>query len=204
MQKFGTHLPTLLSEDRLCNLIKYSNYCLRLEGYMAEFGVYAGGSLEALAFHNPGRDMFGIDSFQGLPKESVHDFHHEGDFSQVDYAGICGYFKMIYPHVRIVKGFSPDVWKYFNDTVRFSFVHVDVDLYQSVLDALDFFLPRTVSGGILLFDDYKVNTTPGCERAIADFFANDIHEVAHREELKYWNCKEAEAPTHHQYLIVAK
>lgn len=195
-------IHTLVSTDRLCNIIKYSQLCAPLGGYMATFGVYMGGSLEVIAKFNPTNDVFGIDSFDGLPKEHPqHDYHREGQFKDgVDYHAIAGYFKMLYNNVRIVRGFSPDVWKYFDENVRFSFVELDVDLYQSVLDGLDFFLPRMLTGGIIICDDYSVRSTPGAAIAIEEFFEKTNIEVAYRGELKYWEGEDA--PSHKQYLIV--
>lgn len=196
--QFSTHIATLLSTDRICNLIKYSNLLQHHGGYIAEFGVYSGGSLEILARHNPTTEILAFDSFEGLPQPGPQDFHNKGDFRDVNIDHIVGYFKMIYPRVRIVKGFSPKVF-HIAKNQKFSFVHVDADLYQSVLDALDFFVPRMLTGGMILFDDYKVDSTPGCEKAIEDFFAvND--DVSHREELKYHSGENA--PSHHQYLVV--
>lgn len=195
-------LHTLVSTDRLCNIIKYSQLCQPLGGYMATFGVYMGGSLEVIAKHNPTNDVFGIDSFEGVPKESQWDFHREGDFGEgVNYHAIAGYFKMLYNNVRIVKGFSPDVWKYFDEHTRFSFVELDVDMYSSVTDGLDFFMPRMLTGGMILCDDYMVKSTPGCAKAIEDFFSNhpDV-EHSYRGELKYWDAPDAKS--HNQYLII--
>lgn len=195
------NLHTLVSTDRLCNIIKYSQLCQPLGGYMATFGVYMGGSLEVIAKFNPTNDVFGIDSFAGVPRESEHDHHREGDFSDgVNYHAIAGYFKMLYNNVRIVRGFSPDVWKYFDENVRFSFVEIDVDMYQSVLDGLDFFLPRMLTGGMILCDDFKVRSTPGSEIAVKEFFDKTEIEVAYRGELKYWDAENAKS--HHQYLII--
>lgn len=201
MNPFGS-LHTIVSTDRLCNLIKYSQLCSSLDGYMVSFGVYTGGSLEIIAKYNPTKDLFGIDSFQGLPKESEHDYHTEGDFSEgVNYQAISGYFKMLYPNVRIIKGFSPAVFNFFDpDKTRFSFVEIDVDLYQSVLDGLDFFLPRMVKGGIIIIDDYKVRSTPGCEKAVKYFFESSGSTVKYKGELKFWNAKDA--LSHNQYIIV--
>lgn len=53
----------------------------------------------------------------------------------------------------------------------FAFVHVDVDLYQPTKDALAFFYPRLVPGGILLCDDYGYHTCPGARRAFDEFAA---------------------------------
>lgn len=195
-----TKLPTLVSLDRLANIIKYSEYASRLAGAVVEFGVYKGGSLELLARLNPGIDVFGIDSFEGLPKESKDDFHREGDFGDADYHAIAGYFKMIYQHVKILKGFSPRVFQYFDENAKFRFCHIDVDLYYSVLDALVFFMPRMVLGGAIVIDDYRVRSTPGCEKAIDDYFLKTDIEVSHRQELKYFDTETSDS--NYQYLII--
>lgn len=188
-------LPTLLSVDRLCNLIKYSQVAAR-GGYIAEFGVFNGGSLEVLAKYNPGIDIIAVDSFQGVPKESQFDFHKEGDFSEVNYHKIAGYFGMLYPAVRIVKGFIPEVFSFFDDHVRFSFSHIDLDMYESVKHAIDFIVPRTLSGGMILFDDYKVNSTPGATKAVDEFFADK--QFRFKGELFYHDGGQS----HKQFLAV--
>jgi hypothetical protein len=54
--------------------------------------------------------------------------------------------------------------------LRFSFVHLDADLYQSTLDALAFFYPRMNAGGVMLFHD---SIQPGGARtAIETFLAS--------------------------------
>lgn len=89
----------------------------------------------------------------------------------------------------------------FDEHTRIAFAHIDLDMYQSIKDCLDFCLPRMNEGGIILLDDYKVRSTPGCESAIIDFFEEhpDI-EVSHRQELKYWDSEDAKS--HNQYIIV--
>lgn len=182
MNPFAT-LPTLISTDRLCNLISYSQRAP--EGLIAEFGMYKGGSLEILAKYNPTRSLFGIDSFQGLPPASEFDSHNEGEFNDVDHIGIVGYFKMLYPNVRILKGFSPDVFSFFDDHARFGFVHADIDMYWSVRHALDFFYPRLVEGGIMIFDDYGFSSTRGCRKAVDEWYyncdANNCEEIVYAD-----------------------
>ena len=53
---------------------------------------------------------------------------------------------------------------------RFSFVHLDVDLYQSTLDCLNFFYPRLSLGGIIISHDYT--TAEGVDLAFDEFFSN--------------------------------
>ena len=52
---------------------------------------------------------------------------------------------------------------------RFAFDHIDVDLYAPTRDALKFFYPRLIEGGIMLFDDDGFMTCPGARQAINEF-----------------------------------
>jgi hypothetical protein len=54
------------------------------------------------------------------------------------------------------------------DRERFSFVHLDLDLARSTRDALEFFHPRMVPGGILLGDDYNLAEV---RESFEDYFA---------------------------------
>ncbi len=198
MQQFNTHIQSLLSSDRILNLIKYSNAAAK-GGYISEWGVFRGGSLEILAKYNPGIDIIAVDSFEGVPEGTSNDYHQQGDFAQgVDVRAITGFFNMVYPGVRIVKGFVPKVFEYFDEHTRFSFSHVDLDMEDSVRHACDFIFPRTLSGGMILFDDYKVRSTPGATKAIDEFFADK--ECAFKGELCYYEG----GPTHNQFLVVVK
>lgn len=197
MTQFGTNIDSLLSTDRILNLIKYSNVAAR-GGYISEWGIFRGGSLEILAKYNPGIDIIAVDSFEGVPAGGENDYHQENDFSEVNARSIIGYFNMMYPAVRIIKGFVPKVFEYFDEHTRFSFSHVDLDMESSVRHACDFIFPRTLSGGIILFDDYKVRSTPGATKAIDEFFADK--DCAFKGELFYYE----EGKTHNQYLVVVK
>ena len=54
-------------------------------------------------------------------------------------------------------------------TFVFSFVHLDVDLYQSTKDGLAWFYPRLNRGGILISHDYS--NADGVRKAFDEFFA---------------------------------
>jgi hypothetical protein len=73
--------------------------------------------------------------------------------------------------VAIHKGWIPSGFSDVEE-VTFSFVHLDVDLYQPTLDSLQFFYPRLPPGGILLCDDYGFVTCPGARKAMDEFFAD--------------------------------
>ena len=55
---------------------------------------------------------------------------------------------------------------------KFSFVHLDMDLYQSTKAGIDFFWEKLADGGAIIFDDFKGVDTPGIEQSIIEFFGN--------------------------------
>lgn len=193
------NLQTLLSSDRLANIIRYSELVKSLEGDVAEFGVFRGGTLELLAHLHPNKTVWGIDSFQGLPPAGPKDnYHKAGDFKEVDYDAIYGYFKTMLLNVELIQGFSPGVFNHLHPHKKYRFVHIDVDLYQSVKDGLDYFYPRMINGGVILLDDYGFESTEGAKFAVNEFIENLTEFPQFHGELKYYE----NGPSHKQYLIV--
>ena len=54
---------------------------------------------------------------------------------------------------------------------KFSFVHLDVDLYQGTKDSLEFFYPRMIPGGAILIHDYH-HFSDGVKNAVDNFIIN--------------------------------
>jgi len=54
---------------------------------------------------------------------------------------------------------------------RIAMAHIDLDLYQSISDALAFIWPRLSNGGFIVFDDYGHPTCPGARAAVDGFYA---------------------------------
>lgn len=66
-----------------------------------------------------------------------------------------------------------------NPEMKISYLNIDFDDYESVITALQFFYPRLVHGGILIFDNYYKKEED--YRAIKDYFKhshNKIHNFA--------------------------
>ena len=53
---------------------------------------------------------------------------------------------------------------------KFSFVHLDADLYESTLEGLRFFYPRMTKGGIIICHDYPY--LKGVPKAFKEYFAD--------------------------------
>lgn len=77
---------------------------------------------------------------------------------------------------RLYKGWIPDRFHEVADRT-FSFVHVDVDLFQPTLDSLSFFWPRLSDGGVLIVDDYGYTQFPGAKKAVDQFLADKKYRM---------------------------
>jgi O-methyltransferase len=111
-------------------------------------------------------------------KDGVKSNQGAGDkkFADVDFTEIKSYFTD-FPNVIFKRGFFPDTAEGL-ESQKFCFVYLDADLYQSTKDGLDFFYPRMVPGGIIMFDDYGTSNWPGVEKAVREFCSeNDIFPV---------------------------
>lgn len=137
------------------------------DGDVAEIGVYRGGSSFLLA-STTSNQVRAFDTFEGMPETSDEDTHHrQGDFP-VSFEEVSRFLSGK-SNIRIHRGRFPDTAKGVRG--RYGLVHIDVDIYQSVKDCLDYFYPRTLSGGFILADDYGAYTCPGAKKAWDEFFA---------------------------------
>jgi hypothetical protein len=143
-----------------------------LPGDTAECGVWNGASSWFICRHFAGSDKthHGFDSFEGLPEPAAVDgpYWRRGDCfaSEADARANLADFP-----VNLYAGWIPERFAEVEDR-RFCFVNVDVDLYESTRDSIEFFYPRMVPGGVMVFDDYGSEMqSPGAGRAIDEFAA---------------------------------
>lgn len=165
---------TLVTQDRLDALVYL---CGRTSAKrIAEVGVYKGGSLKTLAEAYPQARVLGFDTFEGLPKEqwSEKEHHKPGEFSDTDIEMVKEFIDS--PNVTLIKGLFPDSGSDWN-SLRFDFVHIDTDFYESVKQCLIWFWPRMNKDGIIAFDDYEWPNCPGVKKALKEF-GKPINESA--------------------------
>ncbi|OGW47564.1 MAG: hypothetical protein A2Y66_03175 [Nitrospirae bacterium RBG_13_41_22] len=156
------------------------NYLLRngdLEnGDVCEVGCWRGLSAYQIATYLKTQDIdvvFHIfDSFEGLSEiESVDRFENEKqDLKSIREQFACSLEKVQenmkeFNFIKYYKGWVPERFPEVKDK-RFSFVHIDVDLYQPTYDSFRFFYPRLIRDGLMVFDDYGCIHFPGAKRAI--------------------------------------
>jgi hypothetical protein len=158
--------------DRKWTLGQTLRLVTHVPGDTAECGVYLGASSYLICRANRtsphGKWHHGFDSFEGLSRPGGQDgaFWSGGDLSVPLEA--CAKNLVEFPSCRLYKGWIPDRFHEVQDQT-FSFVHVDVDIYEPTKASIEFFYPRLNPGGILLCDDYGFTTCPGATRAIDEF-----------------------------------
>jgi len=138
----------------------------KLPGDIAEVGVFRGQSARIICDVKGDKVLHLFDTFQGLPEPGSIDTK----FKQGEYACSLPQVEKLLAgqsNVRYYQGLFPgtagDV-----EGCRFSFVHLDVDLYESTRAALEFFYPRMTPGAIVISHDYVI--ADGVRKAFDEFF----------------------------------
>ena len=143
---------------------------IALEGDMAEVGVYQGGSAKLICETKKEKELYLFDTFTGLPELSNDDTHFGKKYwykNQFNNTSVDSIEKLLgkYENVHIIKGVFPESGEEIINK-KFCFVHLDVDLYKSTIDALRFFFPKMVKGGIILIHDFH---SDGIQKAFREF-----------------------------------
>jgi len=182
---FDIHLELLRDKKGTQTLFeRYNLYCLakataRLPGTLAEAGVYRGGSAKLLCRVKGDTPLYLFDTFEGLLRGTLNVDPGFGtsQFNETSFEEVAAYLK-IFNNVHIYKGLFPASASG-QDPERQSYrlVHLDLDLYQSTFDALSFFYPRMVKGGIIVSHDYNHRLGVGVRKAFEEFFADKIEPI---------------------------
>jgi O-methyltransferase len=159
------------SYDRKYLLREILKLCERVPGDTAECGVYEGAGSYLIGGHAArlGRRHHLFDSFEGLSQpETIDGTYWRRGAMSVPEERVRERLKDL-DNLHFWRGWIPERFYEVADR-RFSFLHIDVDLYQPTLDSIAFFYPRMNRGGLMLFDDYGFATCPGARRAVDEFF----------------------------------
>jgi len=146
---------------RVHTILWAAKHASKLEGDFVEcgagFGLLSSAIVEYLDFKNINKNFFLIDTFEGLSDKysTEEEKNRTGDlYTKVNpwHQEIVDMFSQ-YDNVHVTKGVIPDI---LNDLKieKVSFLSMDMNSYIPEKDALEFFWPKLVSGGIVIFDDY--------------------------------------------------
>ncbi len=165
---------TLVSPDRCYVLVTLLKQALTIDGDVVECGVYKGGTAamiaRVIAEDGGQKKLYLFDTFSGMPKtDRERDLHKEGDFADTSAEEVERFVSA--PEIAVIrKGFIPETFAGL-ESRRFAFAHIDVDIFKSIIDSLEFIWPRLSSGGFIVFDDYGFPSCPGAREAVDQFFA---------------------------------
>lgn len=158
------------SDERLkfMHLLEAINYCrvaLMPQAYF-EFGCHSARTFSSVVnsanyLKMDNMEFYAFDSFAGLP--SV-DQAQDGIFETGEFATPIAVFKdkvfaktgYKIPDKYLIKGFYSDslTLEIQQRMPKVGVVHIDVDLYSSTIEVLNFLKPLIVTGTVILFDDY--------------------------------------------------
>jgi hypothetical protein len=170
LKRFGEHNG--MNSHRRWMVLQLARLVASVPGDTAECGVYTGSSSYLICTATQTetrRTHFLFDSFEGLSQPSPVDgtYWQKGDLR----CSVEAVRSKLNGNISFHPGWIPQRFDDVRDR-RFAFVHIDVDLYQPTRDSIEFFYPRTTTGGIIVCDDYGFMTCPGATKAVDDFFSD--------------------------------
>lgn len=147
-------------------------YLNKIEGAVAEAGVYKGGTACYINAFFPDRKLYLFDTFSGFDVQDQNSddknnlYNMKIDYSRTSVEEVME--KMLYPQNCIIKaGWFPESAEGVND--QFCFVRLDMDLYNPIKAGLDFFYPKMVKGGYICVHDCRSSNFDGARKAVIDF-----------------------------------
>ncbi|MCX6302090.1 MAG: class I SAM-dependent methyltransferase [Bacteroidia bacterium] len=155
----------LLLKDILMNQVK---------GDLVELGVYKGFTAKLIHYYVPERMLYLFDTYGGFDKNDLavekdrtgHSI--QSHFKSAGAQDVISFIKPKNDNVMIVEGVFPgSIPENFSER-SFSLIHIDMDLFEPTLAALNFFYPRMSKGGYMVIHDY--NTWSGAHEAVEEFF----------------------------------
>lgn len=163
-------VPLLVEDAAALEILAHVRAARRPGLAMAEAGVFAGGTARLICEAKGDAPLYLFDVFDAAPHSPGHETAAElaSRFSKLHVprrdveaalAGCAG--------VHFRPGLFPESARGLED-LRFSFVHLDLDLESSTRAGLEFFYPRLCRGGILIGDDYNLASV---RRPFDAFFA---------------------------------
>ncbi len=177
-KKIKRQLNVLLDPLEICQLGMLVKNTEKIEGDIAEVGVYEGGSARVICEFKNKKKLYLFDTFEGLPivsdfdKNLVIDKQYKKGQYDSDFTSVKQLFQT-FDNVYIEKGIFPTNTEKFEKSL-FSLVHLDVDVLESTHACLEFFYPKMSKGGVIVTHDYQ--SASGVRRAF-DYFFSDKPEI---------------------------
>lgn len=151
---------TLVDKYRCFELWQLVEQSKKLSGHLLEVGVWRGGSgvLMAAQAKRCGiqEQVILCDTFAGLVNVGPQDegLYRGGEYAAPKQAAEQLARGLGLDNVRLLEGVFPQASAHAIAELTFRLCHIDVDVYQSAKDTLEWVWPRLAVGGVVVYDDY--------------------------------------------------
>ena len=145
----------------------------KVDGSLAELGVYRGATARLIHHYAPERRLHLFDTFSGFDDrdgakdKSMTDTVNTTLFRDTNLDLVRAAISPVNGNVHLHKGFFPETFTPELSGEKFAFVHLDADLYEPMFAGLKNFYPLLSRGGIIVAHDY--NAWLGSRAAIDEF-----------------------------------
>jgi hypothetical protein len=149
-----------------------------IPGCLIEFGVFQGSALNRMLLHCERiglvREVYGFDSFEGLPEPSPYDppQWYKGKFETKLELVQSRLNEKKRKNLHLVKGWFCDTLSTRDIQERITevaYARIDCDLYQSTWDCLRFLEGRLSNGAFMTFDDWLHRSDQGETKAFIEW-----------------------------------
>lgn len=136
-----------------------ASYAAKIPGDFVECGVNKGWLSQTICryldFNSLGKSFYLFDTFNGIPSEQITAseaeraaLHHYPDCFEEARRSFSEF-----PKAKLVRGKIPGT---LNDAVieKVSYLSIDMNIEKPERDAIEFFWPKIVPGGVVVLDDY--------------------------------------------------
>ena len=161
---------------------QYLKQVASLEGDVAEFGVFQGGSayfmasvMNHLNIDNK-KKLFLYDSFSGLPEKDSMDYFEEGSFCSGRNVGQIKKLLNKFNQIEVFEGNFCDTLPN-SGLKKLALAHIDCDQYSPTKYLCESLYEKMVPGGIMMFQDYSLGITYGERIAVDSFFKNKPENI---------------------------
>ncbi len=151
-----------------------------------EVGVWRGGTAAIMATQlskvNSSASLYLADTFIGVAKAGVNDdFYIGGEHSDTSQKLVEDLLqKTNYSHIKILKGIFPeDTAHSISSSEQFALCHIDVDVYSSAKDVLEWVWDKMIPGGLVIFDDYGFHSCTGIVKLVEEYRLHTDRHIIH-------------------------
>lgn len=166
---------TLVDIYRCYELYSLAKQVNHFDASILEVGVWRGGTAGILAHVNNGvNNLYLCDTFSGVVKTGEKDSQYKGgEHADCSIDNVKYVLSLTNPNkVKILQGIFPeDTASQIPSEEVFKFAHIDVDVYQSTKDILEWVWEKLVVGGVVVFDDYGVVQCDGVTKIVNEYLS---------------------------------